>query len=88
MKKNDNILSEIEVIENEKGKFITHRIDKLVIRENQVDIIDFKSDRKPPETHIPGNYVKQLSCYKKIIGKKYPDKKNSLPHSLASKSKA
>jgi ATP-dependent helicase/nuclease subunit A len=49
------------------------RIDLLIAKENEVIIIDYKSDETLPK-ETPQDYITQLQNYKKIISKLYPKK--------------
>lgn len=66
-----NIKCEIEVsgIINNKAKLA--RIDLLVEKENEILIIDYKSDQTLPKT-IPSQYIEQLNDYKILIKNIYP----------------
>ncbi|NRB11093.1 MAG: UvrD-helicase domain-containing protein [Rickettsiaceae bacterium] len=52
------------------------RIDLLVFYNNQIIIIDYKSDTKVPNNtkQIPNNYYTQLNFYKQTVAKIYPNK--------------
>lgn len=52
------------------------RIDLLVIKEDQITIIDYKSDFKPATNieSIPEAYLKQLTLYNKAVAEIYPNK--------------
>ncbi len=57
------------------GRLISGQIDRLVVREDSVWILDYKSGMIPPEPDkIPTAYVAQLQAYADIIGQLYPDK--------------
>lgn len=68
----NNSFSEIEIaIENK-----TYRIDKLVILDDEIIIIDYKTDvNVPNKDNVPTKYKTQLSNYKKVMEKIYPQKK-------------
>ncbi len=55
---------------------IAGRIDRLVITEQEVGIIDFKSDAIPPgdAEAIPPHYVAQLAHYRAVLCRIHPDK--------------
>lgn len=50
------------------------RIDLIVEKENEVLIIDYKSDEALPKA-IPQHYILQLQTYKNLVTKIYPKKK-------------
>lgn len=62
---------------SEKGEtlYITGQVDKLVFQEDEIILIDFKSDQYPPngEADIPAPYKSQLEIYQKLLTKIYPD---------------
>jgi len=57
-------------------KVIAGTIDRLVVTEGEVLIVDYKSNRNPPLTaeETPEVYLKQLGAYASIIRKIYPEK--------------
>ncbi len=66
----ENSFAEVELVS--EGK--TYRIDKLIIKDNCVYIIDYKTDTIVPDRkNIPSKYINQLKEYKKIISNIYPD---------------
>ena len=56
------------------GRLISGQIDRLVLHEGSVHIIDFKSGRDvPPDaTHTPESYRRQLADYAWLVGRLYP----------------
>lgn len=68
----DNTFAELEVaIENK-----TYRIDKLVIQNDEILIIDYKTDTNVPnKDNVPTAYKLQLANYKKVMEKIYPQYK-------------
>jgi ATP-dependent helicase/nuclease subunit A len=55
---------------------ISGQIDRLAVFENEVYIIDYKTNRILPknETTIPDNYLKQMHAYRELVAQIYPDK--------------
>jgi len=53
------------------------RIDRLAITQNQVLILDFKTNRPPPvdEAHVPEVYLAQMALYRAGAQKLFPDKR-------------
>jgi len=68
-KENTDIKCEFEITHNNE----IYRIDLLVIRNNEILIIDYKSDEKIPD-QIPESYLEQLKKYQQAIAKIYPQK--------------
>ena len=59
------------------GQFVVSgQIDRLVERENEVWIVDYKSNRPPPTdpAHVPESYRAQLAAYQAVLGGLYPGK--------------
>ena len=57
-------------------RLITGQIDRLLVEENNVWIIDYKTGRNMPENaeDISGSYLSQLALYQHLIGQIYPDR--------------
>jgi len=55
---------------------ITGRIDRLMVADDQVLIVDFKSDANPPSStgEIPKNYQIQLTRYRAALRNQFPDR--------------
>lgn len=53
---------------------ISGQIDRLVITDDMITIVDFKTDRQIPrnQTEIAEAYITQLALYRALIGKIYP----------------
>lgn len=68
-----NIKCEVEIGGSFDNKNSLSRIDLLIEKENEIIVIDYKSDEKTPEI-IPEKYINQLKSYKKLLGKIYPNK--------------
>ncbi|MFP4387122.1 MAG: double-strand break repair helicase AddA [Alphaproteobacteria bacterium] len=56
-------------------KIISGQIDRLVVGESDVWIVDYKTNRSVPLTvaDVPRIYLDQLKAYKDVIGRIYPD---------------
>lgn len=65
------------VVQNNNGRtdIIAGQIDRLLITDDTVWIIDFKSNRPPPKDpqHIPQHYRNQLAAYKTLMQQIYPE---------------
>lgn len=70
---NNAIKTEVSVGTYEGGQVKIGRIDLLIIEENKVTVIDYKSDNSPPTLPhlVPQNYINQLNAYRNIIQKLY-----------------
>lgn len=57
--------------------FISGQIDRLVITETEVWIVDFKTNYAPPKAigDVPHDYVRQLALYRGVLSKLYAGRK-------------
>ncbi len=55
---------------------ISGRIDRLLVTDKDIYIVDFKTNRKPPQNpqDVPLIYIKQLRIYKQLLSEVYPHK--------------
>ncbi len=69
-------LAEVPVVGVLDGRVISGQVDRLVITEKEVLIIDFKTNRHVPITRekVPLVYVNQMETYKALLKKIFPDK--------------
>jgi ATP-dependent helicase/nuclease subunit A len=53
---------------------VSGQIDRLVVSESEVLIVDFKTNHAPPRlpAEAPSAYVRQLALYRAVLGKLYP----------------
>jgi ATP-dependent helicase/nuclease subunit A len=59
-----------------KPSRITGRIDRLLVQDEEVLIVDFKSDANPPDdaSDIPKNYHTQLTRYRAALRNQFPNR--------------
>ena len=72
-----NSLAEVPVVgTTQDGKIICGQIDRLVIKENEVLIVDYKTNRYPPKLgeNIPLAYIEQINAYKDLLKGIFPGK--------------
>ena len=71
-----NSKAEVPLMGEVDGKIIAGQIDRLVVCENEVLIIDFKTNRPAAQklSDVPLAYLKQLRAYQQLCAKIYPDK--------------
>ncbi len=71
-----NSMAEVPIIGEVDGKIISAKVDRLIIKEDRVIVVDYKTNRPAAQTFsdIPEIYLKQLSAYKVLLQKLYPDK--------------
>jgi len=55
---------------------VSGQIDRLVVTENEVLIVDFKTNQSPPASpaDAPSAYVRQLALYRALLKKLYPQR--------------
>ena len=68
--------AEVPIMGEVDGKIISGQIDRLVVLEKEIWIVDFKTNR--PAAHSPADvqtvYVKQMAAYKSLLERVYPQK--------------
>jgi len=59
-----------------EGRAIVGQVDRLVVTDDQVLIVDYKTNRPPPETveRVPAVYLRQMGLYVRALQTVYPDK--------------
>jgi ATP-dependent helicase/nuclease subunit A len=74
--------AEVPVVATRRGadgktEVLSGQIDRLVVLEDEVWVVDFKSNRPPPMqvTHVSQQYVRQLSAYRSALSNLYQDKR-------------
>jgi len=55
---------------------VSGQVDRLVVTENEILIVDFKTNQAPPaaEVDAPATYVRQLALYRALLKKLYPQR--------------
>jgi len=71
-----NSMAEVPIIGEVEGKIISAKIDRLVIEDNKIIIVDYKTNRPAAKnlSEVPPLYIKQLQTYKMLLAKMYPKK--------------
>ena len=61
-------------LEGAHGALVSGQIDRLVVSESEVLIVDFKTNQTPPgsATEAPRSYLRQLALYRAVLGRLYP----------------
>jgi ATP-dependent helicase/nuclease subunit A len=59
-----------------RPRAISGKIDRLAISESEVLLVDYKTDRQPPErvSDVPGSYLLQLALYRALVQPLYPER--------------
>jgi ATP-dependent exoDNAse (exonuclease V) beta subunit len=67
IRENDKVFIEKDIVDRE-GRL--HRIDRFIIREDRIEVLDFKTGEEHKEEH-----KKQILVYRNLLKSIYPDKK-------------
>ncbi len=70
----ENSYAEVDVSGGIQGQKFNGQIDRLIIENKKITIIDFKSNKASPQSldEVPESYIGQLKIYKELIQKIYP----------------
>ena len=70
-------LAEVPVVGLIEGQALSGRIDRLVVTEHEVIIVDYKTNRPPSRdiANVPPAYLAQLRAYRQALAGVYPDKR-------------
>ncbi|MFQ5984664.1 MAG: double-strand break repair helicase AddA [Alphaproteobacteria bacterium] len=68
--------AEVPVIGRVGDVVIAGQVDRLVVDDDAVLIVDFKTNRPPPpsEAEVPPAYLKQMAAYRAVLSEIYPDR--------------
>jgi ATP-dependent helicase/nuclease subunit A len=69
-------IGEVPVAGQVDGQIVSGQIDRLAVLENEVLVVDFKTNIQVPKeaSQVPETYKKQLGLYKKLLNRIFPDK--------------
>ena len=69
-------LAEVPVTGVLGGTVLTGQIDRLLVTDDGVTIIDYKTNRPPPETEdaVSPVYLRQMAAYRELLRGIYPDR--------------
>ncbi len=58
-------------------RVVSGRIDRLAVLEDEVLVVDYKTNRKPPadQAGVPALYVRQMATYRALLSEIYPGRK-------------
>ena len=56
-------------------RVVMGQVDRLLIEQNKILFIDYKTNRQTPETlaEIPKNYLRQMAAYMAVLERIYPN---------------
>ncbi len=62
--------------DNDQGTVVSGQIDRLVVTNDKVMIVDYKTNRPPPISvdEVPQEYVVQLAAYRALLQEIYPSR--------------
>ncbi|MEQ8805077.1 MAG: PD-(D/E)XK nuclease family protein, partial [Rhodospirillales bacterium] len=68
--------AEVPLVAQAGGRVISARIDRLLVTEIEVLIVDFKTNRPPPERleDVHPGYLAQMAGYRRALMDLYPDR--------------
>ncbi len=73
-------LAEVPIVgvvgDGENARAISGQIDRLVVADDAVTVVDFKTNRPPPESEddVSPAYLRQMAAYRWAVRKIYPDR--------------
>jgi len=69
-------LAEVPIAGVLAGRAISARIDRLSVTDDSIWIVDFKTDRDPPDTAdtVPPVYAAQMAAYRAVVEQIFPDR--------------
>ncbi len=67
----------VGLIETASGpEVVSGQVDRLCVRPDKVLVVDFKTNRPPPDTpgEVPAVYLRQMALYRAVLARIYPDR--------------
>ena len=58
------------------GRAVSAQVDRLVVTDAAVTVVDYKTNRPPPvdEDHVGAVYLGQMAAYRALLSDVYPDR--------------
>lgn len=71
-----NSLAEVPISGLIEGRIVSARIDRLCVSDKAIAIIDYKTNRPPPQNpeDVSPAYLQQMALYKALLGRIYPSR--------------
>jgi ATP-dependent helicase/nuclease subunit A len=68
--------AEAPIIGRVGGRILSGQIDRIVVQEDRVLVVDYKTNRPPPQRveDVPAIYLRQMAAYRAAIKAVYPGK--------------
>lgn len=69
--------AEVPIVGHIGDRYIVGQVDRLCVRDGEVWIVDYKTNRLPPAAvdEVPSVYRRQLAAYSAVLKEVYPEKK-------------
>ena len=69
-------LAEAPIAGRIAGRMVSGQVDRLVVRADHVLVLDYKTNRPPPENAdaVPRPYLRQMAAYRAVLRAAFPDK--------------
>jgi len=66
--------AEVPLVGEVNGRVIAGQIDRLLVRESEILIVDYKTNRLPPASAqgVAPLYLKQMAAYRALLARIYP----------------
>ena len=71
-----NSQAEVPIVGEVNGRVISAQVDRLLVSDDEIVVIDYKTNRPPPRTvkKVPPIYIKQMRAYRQALELIYPGK--------------
>jgi ATP-dependent helicase/nuclease subunit A len=71
-----NSQAEVPIVGEVLGRVISAQVDRLLVSEDEIVVIDYKTNRPPPRSvkNVPPVYIKQMQAYRQALQIIYPKK--------------
>lgn len=68
--------AEVPIVGEVAGRVISAQVDRLLVTDDEVVVIDYKTNRPPPRTvkKVPTIYINQMKAYRQALQLIYPDR--------------
>ncbi|MCC7272875.1 MAG: double-strand break repair helicase AddA [Alphaproteobacteria bacterium] len=68
--------AEVPIVGRVGAEAISGTIDRLVVGEREIVVLDYKTNRPPPEVEadVPGVYLRQMAAYRAAVARIYPSR--------------
>jgi ATP-dependent helicase/nuclease subunit A len=68
--------AEVALVGQIAGRLISGQVDRLLVTDDEVLVVDYKSNRPPPTTvdATPAIYLRQMAAYRAVLAEVYPER--------------